>query len=356
MIYHVPRSYSKHFSRVCLAVVLVLFTSSRSHTATVNYSPQFDRASSYSSIISGNNDLADIYYPDLTDINSGKYSFPIVLFLQGALVDKSFYSDYASLVARYGFIVAVPNHYRPFPTNPNSPPSLLAETSQVGALVSQMAIENTRPESPIAGAVDTQKLGLMGHSFGAAVGLSVIANQCLNFLCSEPFTRPKELLAGVFYGANLRDQVTNQFIPIANDGIGVALIQGDRDGVALPERAKQTFENIQTPPKALITLTGANHFGITNINNPLGAVPDPISPTLSQSVAVETIARWSGLFLRSSLLKDPTATDYIYVSGDQLDPNVQVRSEAVPEPSSVAGILVIGLFGLTYRWKKRKIS
>ena len=131
-----------------------------------------------------------------------------------------------------------------------------------------MTIENAKVMSPIAGIADTERLGLLGHSFGAAVGLSVIANQCLNFLCREPFTRPKELLAGAFYGANLRDQATNEFIAIQNNGIGVELIQGDRDGVALPERAERTFENIQTSPKALITLSGANHFGITNVNNP----------------------------------------------------------------------------------------
>ena len=167
-----------------------------------------------------------------------------------------------------------------------------------------MTIKNAKAMSPIAGIVDTERLGLLGHSFGAAVGLSVIANQCLNFLCRELFTRPKELLVGAFYGANLRDQATNEFIAIQNNGIGVELIQGDRDGVALPERAERTFENIQTSPKALITLSGANHFGITNVNNPSGACPDLIAPTLVQSVGIETIARWSGLFLRSSLLND----------------------------------------------------
>ena len=227
-------------------------------------------ADRYSTTISANNDLADIYYPKPSDLNSGNYSFPIALLLQGALVDKSFYSDYASLVARYGFVVVVPNHFRPLPINPTSPPSLLSETSQIAAVLSQMAIENTNPTSPIASVVDTQRLGLLGHSFGGAVGLSAIANKCLTelFLCREPFTRPKELLAGAFFGANLRNTITNEFVPIANDGIAVALIQGDIDGVALSERAQSTFDKIQTPPKALISVRGANHFGITDVNNP----------------------------------------------------------------------------------------
>ncbi|WP_242728706.1 hypothetical protein [Microcoleus vaginatus] len=111
-----------------------------------------------------------------------------------------------------------------------------------------MAIENRNTTSPISSVVDTQRLGLLGHSFGGAVGLSVIGNKCLPklYLCQEPFTRPEELLTGVFFGANLRNPISNEFVPIANDGIAVALIQGAIDAVALPERA----DGVTTPSKA----------------------------------------------------------------------------------------------------------
>ena len=349
------------FSTKTIAIIyaiaaLAVTLEGKAYAATIDYSPQFKEAESYSTTISGNNDLADIYYPKPSDLNSGNYSFPIALLLQGALVDKSFYSDYASLVAQYGFVVVVPNHFRPSPINPTSPPNLLSETSQIGAVLSQMAIENTNPTSPIASVVNTQRLGLLGHSFGGAVGLSAIANKCLIFLCREPFTRPKELLAGAFFGSNLRNPIANEFVPIANDGIAVALIQGDIDGVALPDRTQSTFDQIQTPPKALVTVRGANHFGITDVNNPAGANPDRNTPTLDQAVGIETIARWSALFLRANMLEDPAAYDYIYSQGDTLDPNVSVTSVAVPEPSSLAGSVMFGILGLSYRWRKRKAN
>ena len=318
----------KRILLICAIAALAVVLGSKTSATKINYSPQFKEAGFYSTTISANNDVADIYYPKPSSLNSGKYSFPIILLLQGALVDKSFYSDYASLVARYGFVVVVPNHFRPSPVNPNSPPILLSETSQIAAVLEQMAIENTKPTSPIASVVDTQRLGLLGHSFGGAVGLSAIANQCLRelLLCREPFTRPKELLAGAFFGANLRNPTTNEFVPIPNDNIAVALIQGELDGVALPERAKRTFDQIQTPPKAVIALQGANHFTITNVNNPPGAQPDNNNPTLDRVVGIETIARWSGLFLRANMLEDAAASDYIYFQGDALDPNVSVTS------------------------------
>lgn len=326
---------AKILAIVCVIAALVVLSGKVFATA-IDYAPPFKETSFYSTTISANNDLADIYYPKPSDINSGNYSFPIVLLLQGALVDKSFYSDYASHVARYGFVVVVPNHLRPSPFNSTSPPNLASETSQIAAVLSQMAIENTKPTSPIASVIDTQRLGLLGHSFGGGVGLSVIANKCLPelYLCQEPFTRPKELLAGAFFGANLRNPISHEFVAIANDGIAVALIQGDIDGVALPDRSQGTFDQIQTPPKALITVMGANHFGITDVNHPAGASPDRNTATLERAVGIETIARWSALFLRANMLKDRAAFDYIYSQGDALDPNVRVTTVAVPKPSS----------------------
>ena len=84
----------------------------------------------------------------------------------------------------------------------------------------------------------------------------------------------------------------------------MALIQGDIDGVALRDRAQSTFDRIQTPPKALISVKGANHFGITDVNHPTGANPDRNTPTLDRAVGIETIARWSALFLRANMLED----------------------------------------------------
>lgn len=300
---------------------------------------------SYTTINPINGDATDIYFPTTNTTPNNRLpadNLSVVLLLQGALVDKSFYSDYASQVARYGFVVAVPNHFQMVPGFGDV---LAADTSQIQATLDQFADEVNREDSPLKGKVNLQKLGLLGHSLGGAVGLSAVGDVCVPPFCLQPFKRPEALLGGAFFGANLRDQ-NDIFLPIANAGIGVALIQGEQDGRALPLNAERTFDEIQTPPKALITLVGVNHFGITNVMTPTGAIPDLNPQTLAQAESIETVARWSGLFLRGTVLNDQAALDYIFNTGEQLDPvvvRVEGQAAAVPEPASSAGLASVGL-------------
>jgi len=326
--------------------------------AALSPAPLFNDVASYSTTISANNDLTDIYFPNPSNLKNGNYSFPVALLLQGANVDKSNYSNFASTVASYGFVVVVPNHLQSLPQFGFT--GLLPDTSEINAVQAQMVAENSNAQSPVAGVVNTQKLALLGHSQGGAVGLSTIGNTCIFLLCSGSYSRPTELAAGAFFGANLRDQNTQQFIPINNSGIPIALLQGSLDSRAIPANALLTYDQIQNPPKALITVLGANHYGITNTNNPNGSIPDTSTPTIAQDVAVETVGRWSGLFLRASVLDDLDAFNYVYSSGDALDPNVSVISQttSVTEPSSelvsTLALAVLSAWGTVSRLNKRK--
>ncbi|MBD2057637.1 chlorophyllase [Oculatella sp. FACHB-28] len=319
--------------------------------------PVFDQVDRFSTTIptaTGVNE-ADIYYP-VSSPDTSVDSLPIVLLLQGALVDKADYSNFASNVAQYGFAVIVPNHVRTLtdPTTGQTFTGFFAEQQQVSDVLAFATATNTNPTSPIANLLDPDKLGLVGHSFGGAVGLSSIQDICFPSLCTDQFSRPEELMAGVFYGTTFRDpRLGGNIPPIKNDGIPVALVAGDRDGVVGDFAAVEaTHEQIQDPPKALITIQGANHYGITNEDSPR----DPVRPTLDQDVATEAIARWSGLFLRASLLNDADALDYIYNTGDALDENVSVTSEAatVPEPTSFPGILAFCIIGVAWKLRRSK--
>lgn len=293
--------------------------------------PLYQEVEQYTTI-AADGDPTDIYFPVVTD-SAMNTEFPIALMLQGALVDKADYSNFAEQVASYGFVVVVPNNERTI-TNPATGQTLtglLAEQEQVNDVLEQIVIEDANSTSPIFDIVDTEKLGLLGHSFGGAAGLGAIQEDIrIPGLGSENYSRPPELMAGIFYGTSFRDPITDEVLPVNNDDIPTGLIVGDRDGVIKPNSTEQTYDQILNPPKALITIEGANHYGITNEDN---LVRDPSRPTLDQATATETIARWSGLFLRAHLLCDKGAFHYVYNMGDACDPNVDVisQTQSVPE-------------------------
>ena len=302
--------------------------------------PLYQNISSYETTIPTTNSLAgfdvtDIYYPQSSNADE---TFPLAIMLQGAFVDKADYSDFASLVAGYGFVVAVPNHLRS--VSSEFPPGLFPTQELVNDVLSFVETEKTNQTSPIAGIANTNSLGLLGHSFGGSVGLGAIQGECFPILCTTEFTRPDALKAGIFYGTRFGGQDPFSLVPpIFNDGIPTGLIGGTLDGVIPLERTLATYEQIQDPPKVLVSVAGANHYGITNTDS----FRDSIRPTLDQEIAIETIARWSGLFLRAHVSEDREAFNYVYNDGDAQDANVTVTSATVPESSTTWGILLLGI-------------
>lgn len=302
--------------------------------ALFNPAPQYGQVKRYTTTISaernseGNatdGDPADVYYPVVR--NSAADQLPIALMLQGALVDKADYSNFAETVARYGFIVVVPNNQRAT-TGPDGRPvkGLLADQQEVNDVLAQMKVEDANPASPIFRIADTKKLGLLGHSFGGYTGLAAIQNICAPAVCSGSYARPAELKAGIFYGTNFRNPTNGGTFPtIDNQDIPIGLIAGTLDSVSDFGEVASTYVKVQDKPKALIVIEGANHYGITNQDN---VIRDPNRPTLDQAIATNKIARWSGLFLRAHLLGDRGAFNYVYNTGGDLDPNVSVIRQA----------------------------
>ncbi|MER7106910.1 poly(ethylene terephthalate) hydrolase family protein [Streptomyces sp. NPDC000229] len=263
-------------------------------------------------------DAADVYYPATT--NRG---LPVALLLQGANVDKSHYAGFARTVAAFGFVVVVPNHERPV----FGVPGLWASSDQALTAVAWAEAENARVGSPVAGRIDTGTLTLLGHSFGGAAGLSTLQGQCVPPFCAglpPGAVKPAQLKAAAFFGTNGVPRGGGPVGPIDNAGVPVALVQGDADGVAAPVAARDTYRALSFKPKALVGLHGANHFGITDVQNPPGAAPDASPQTLDQTEGIRATGRWSALWLKASL-GDPVAASYVRYWGDATDRNVTVE-------------------------------
>ena len=317
--------------------------------ATFRMEPLFSNVQQYSTDIDG--DPTDIYYPIVSDPST---STPVALLFQGAFVDQADYSIYASTVASYGFTVVVPNNLRTVALpGENSFTGLIAEQGQVRSVLDFMTLENANPGSPVAGLLDTNSLGLLGHSLGGAVGIASVQDNCFIVLCADSYSFPEEVKAGIFYATGFDFiEVGLPGVPPINNQAPIGLISGTRDSVIPLGSSVETYNNILNPPKLFVEIDGANHYGITNEDNPLR---EPVRPTLEQEIATETIARWSAAFLSAYVLNDPEALAYISFFGDQQDPNVTVTDVSkIPESSPAFGVFAVSLFFLYRRLHQSK--
>ncbi|WP_194818188.1 hypothetical protein [Nocardia sp. XZ_19_385] len=259
-------------------------------------------------------DAATVWYPAAVDRR-----VPVVLLLPGANVRKQYYAGFASALADYGFVVVVPEHY-PLPFLGYSVPS----EHLLNRAVAWARAEVANPVSPIGAVLDPGTLLVAGHSYGAATALYAAADRCQPPFCfGLSYRRPPELRAIVGHGANTT--VGGSVDPVAVQGIPVMFINGTNDGVSELAEAYASFTRLTgAPSSAFVNLLGANHFCLTDENNPPGAAPDPRVPTTSWGASIATAARWTAMWFLAQL-GDRAARDYVYRVGPQQDSAVHVE-------------------------------
>lgn len=252
-------------------------------------------------------DLADLYVPQAPAARPAA-PLPVALVLPGANVDKGHYATFAALLAREGFVVVVPNHWRTFPPLPLlGRRMLLPDQRQISAILSPLRqLQPTAPPS-VGGLFDPRHVVVVGHSMGGLAGLEALANRCRFPLCLGRFERPEALRGGVFVGTDLRGHGGGPVAPIDTDGLPVALISGSRDGASKPADVEETWRQLRTTRRQLLVIEGANHYALTNTSAPINPPglppvhPDPQVASADQRATLERIARWSGAFLREAV-------------------------------------------------------
>ncbi|TCJ97109.1 alpha/beta hydrolase family protein [Nocardia alba] len=253
-------------------------------------------------------DDASIWYPVHRDRR-----LPVALFLPGANVDRANYSEFATAVARFGFVVVVPDHYI-------LPGYRLPSEHALGATLGWARETVTRGDSALASILDPGRLVVAGHSYGAATALYAAADRCqIPFCFGPPLPHPAELVAVAGFGLNTTIGPIIDQVAVA--GIPVMYVNGSADGISEPDEALASYDKLTGAPSAMfVTVLGANHFGITDIDNPAGATPDPRAQTVPRERTVATVAHWIACWFLAQL-GDAEVAHTLTVS----DPAVEVR-------------------------------
>ncbi|MEV6773869.1 alpha/beta fold hydrolase [Nocardia sp. NPDC051030] len=258
-------------------------------------------------------DGATVWYPA-----HAERRLPVALMLPGANVRREYYSRFASAVADYGFVVVIPERYA-------MPGYSLPSEQSVTEVLTWARERAADPSSTVGTHVDPDTLVVAGHSYGGATALYAAADRCqVPFCFGLSYQHPPQLKAIVGHGTNttigpLVDAVAVQDIP-------VLYINGTEDGVSEPAEAHQSFAELTgTSSSEFVNLVGANHFGLTDQDNPPGAAPDAHPGTAPREQTIAAAARWTAMWFLAQL-GDQTARSYVYDIGLHTDSAVRVET------------------------------
>jgi dienelactone hydrolase len=188
-----------------------------------------------------------VFFPDTDVWVEGR--FPLVVFSHGLTGSPSRHSDLAEAWARAGFVVALPA----FPLTNSTVPGgwsnaadVNNQPADVSFVLDQLIAANDDELSPIFGRIDPERIGVSGHSLGAATTYAITFDAC----CRDPRVDAAIVMAGVV----LVDATAMDY----SAATPVLIFHGDADPLLAHQLDVDTYARL-SPPKWFVTLLGAGH-------------------------------------------------------------------------------------------------
>ena len=187
----------------------------------------------------------EIFHP--VDDDRGPY--PVVVFAHGFGGTPEGAINLIERWAAAGNIVVAPRFPLSRPDAPAGPDAgdVLGQTGDISFLITEVTALGAGTGTPLAGLVDPERIGLIGHSNGAITSVAVAGNTC----CQDPRIDAVIEIAG-----------TVQTFPGDGYDWGAAppllVVHGTGDTLVRYDEAIRIF-NAAIGPKALLTIDGAQH-------------------------------------------------------------------------------------------------
>lgn len=238
--------------------------------------------------------FVDYYIP----LDEGTHTSIIIL--QGAGIDKQQYSTLSQKLSKEGYLVGIAEFH-----------SMLGQN-----YISQRVFDGVWSDIQMNDQTKHRhngKVFVLGHSFGGVSATNIAKGICTFPVCNGPYKMNPSLIGAIVYGYR-RTGGHHQFL------VPILVAVGDQDSY---QQTKSYYDHISSP-KALLTLKGANHYGITNVNNPKGAKADPIHPSMSQDQSTSELSFWISRFIRAHSKGDYDGSLHQLATKDQVHLDIQL--------------------------------
>lgn len=193
-----------------------------------------------------------VFYPDTYPRME---NLPVVIFNAGFIQPRATYEGYGRQLAQWGY-VAVIRAYASLGLIGIGDAMVDTHVAQSRRLLDWLADENERPDSPLFGMVDTNNVGVTGHSLGATVAMSTAL--------AEPRVRAAVNLDATYDGAEF-----NKLDDLAFCQAAILYIAAASGGWCSQAPGSQRRLYDYTPaPTVQVTIEGADHIDF--MDTPIG--------------------------------------------------------------------------------------
>jgi dienelactone hydrolase len=174
--------------------------------------------------------------------------FPLIVFSHGFGGSPDNIRDVADDWVRAGFVVAAPNFPLSRTDHRGGPDATDVENQPADvSFVITALTEELDDDSPLAGLVDGDRIGVAGHSLGAITTLAAAANTC----CADDRIDAVVEMAGTIVAFSDGEYDFSSMPPLL-------VVHGTDDELVDYRDASEVWERAQ-PPRGLLTIDGGTH-------------------------------------------------------------------------------------------------
>jgi dienelactone hydrolase len=221
-----------------------------------------------------------VYFPAPEHASAAPASLPIIIFSHGLGGSREGYTYLGEHWASQGYVVIHPQHLgsdtevwkgqkeplKAMRESIRDPQNALNRPKDVTFIIDQLALLNTS-EGPLKGRLDTTRIGIGGHSFGAFTTLSSAGQTLMGPLGRSMNLGDKRIKSAIAMSPQPPSKpLPDDRLHEPYDTITIPLLHmtGTQDKSVVsdttPEQRRIPFDNTNNAPAYLLTLTGGDHM------------------------------------------------------------------------------------------------